>query len=179
MVFRNFFCDRHTLRTHCGRAYVCSAASSSNASSSTSSSPWDFYSAFWTCNLIFYNAFDKLFYWKPLIIGLLYPCYYAATRVSHSWGGWGCNFSPSLPHYALLMRKNVQSLAPTFILSRYHIAWGKTEGWKRPRPFLFAYRASKPLRNEARPSERSDQGLFLPKTQNKLFIPGCVQGCII
>ena len=29
---------------------------------------------------------------------------------------------PSLPHYALLMRKIVPSLAPTFILSRCHIA---------------------------------------------------------
>ena len=30
---------------------------------------------------------------------------------------------PPLPHYALLMRKNVPSLVPTFILSRYHIAY--------------------------------------------------------
>ena len=51
---------------------------------------------------------------------MLYPCCYAAERVSHSWGGGGCSFIPSLPHNALLMQKNGPSRAPTFILSRYH-----------------------------------------------------------
>ena len=33
-----------------------------------------------------YNAFHKLFYQKPQINGVLYPCYYAAIRVSHCGG---------------------------------------------------------------------------------------------
>ena len=80
VVFRNFFCDRHTLRTHCRRAYICSTASSSNASNSTSGSPRDFYSAFWICNLILYNAFDKLFLleaadkWSAIRVPLLLFC---------------------------------------------------------------------------------------------------------
>ena len=35
----------------------------------------------------------------------------------------------SLPHYALLMRKNVPFLAPTFILSGYHIAYPPSYGF--------------------------------------------------
>ena len=31
VVFRNFICDRHTLRTHCRRAYICSTASTSRS----------------------------------------------------------------------------------------------------------------------------------------------------
>ena len=37
----------------------------------------------------------------------------------------------------------------------------KAERAKRPRPF-FAFRAKKPLHNEARPRERSDRGRFFP-----------------
>ena len=80
---------------------------------------------------------DNLFYYNPQINGVLYPCYYAATRVSHGWGSWGFNFNPSLPHYALLMRKKLPSLAPTFVLSRYHINF---------RVMIFRPRRSRPCR---------------------------------
>ena len=44
-----------------------------------------------------YTTFDKLFYQKPQMNGVLHHYYYAATRVSHSWGGWSCNFNWSRP----------------------------------------------------------------------------------
>ena len=43
------------------------------------------------------------------------------------------------------------------------------EGAKRPRPF-FAFRAKRPLHDEARPRERSDRSSFLPLGQKSLFI---------
>ena len=98
------------------------ASSSSNVSSSTSSTPWDFYSAFSTYLAIwFYTSTTHLTNFstrsRTQINGVLYPCYYAATRVSHSWGGWGINFNPCWPHYALLMRKNVHLLHQHLLLS--------------------------------------------------------------
>ena len=43
----------------------------------------------------------------------------------------------------------------------------------------YAFRAKKPLHNEARPRERSDRGPFCAFRQKSLFIPGCAQGAII
>ena len=63
---------------------------------------FDFIQRIWQTFLL--EAADK---WSAI------PCYYAATRVSHSWGGWGCNFNWSRPchtTYALLMWKTFHLL---------------------------------------------------------------------
>ena len=56
------------------------------------------------------------------INGVLYPCYYGAHTRLAQLTQLRLQFQSVLPLYALLMRKNVPSLAPTFILSRYPIA---------------------------------------------------------
>ena len=74
--------------------------------------------------LILYNAFDKLFYQKPQINGVLCTPANMLQHASCTAEAAEVQFQlkPSMPHYALLTRENVPSLAPTFIISRYHMA---------------------------------------------------------
>ena len=81
---------------------------------------------FWRSELAiwFYRAHSKNFSVRSR---RKMECYTPATLLQHvsctaEWCGWVFNFNPSLPHYALLMRKDFPSFAPTFILSRYHTA---------------------------------------------------------
>ena len=80
--------------------------------------------------------------------------------VCHRWGGiFSCFFSTFFSSNAHGLLYQV-SMRPRFASFTSLLVVRKADRAKRPRPF-FAFRAKKPLQNEARPRERSDRGRFL------------------